>query len=398
MATVRKRKWEVAGEKREAWIADYSDQAGKRHLKTFRTKKLADTWLVGARHQIAQGTHTAETGSITIAVAAELWIEAGETERLERSTLKQYRNHIKHHLAPLIGDVTLAKLTAPAVEKFRDDLLKTRSRPMAKKILASLKSIVSEAQRRGLVGQNAALPVSVDMKKRDKRRLVVGKDIPTKAEINTLLQAAAGALRPLLTVSVFTGLRSSELRGLTWNDVDFDTRVLHVRQRADAWGTMGSPKSGAGEREIPMAPSVFNALREWKLECPRVKEDDQAVGVLGLVFPNGAGKVENHANIVNRGLAPLQVSAGVSVNKLDPAGKPILGKDGKAIKKARYGMHAFRHFFASWVIEQGFSPKRIQSLLGHSSIQMTFDVYGHLFPSLEDDHAKFAAAELAIVG
>jgi integrase len=59
---------------------------------------------------------------------------------------------------------------------------------------------------------------------------------------------------------------------------------------------------------------------------------------------------------------------------------------------------ALRHFCASWLIEQGFSPKRVQALLGHSSIQMTFDVYGHLFPSLEDDHAKFAAGELALVG
>jgi integrase len=57
-----------------------------------------------------------------------------------------------------------------------------------------------------------------------------------------------------------------------------------------------------------------------------------------------------------------------------------------------------RHFFASWAIEQGFSPKRLQAMLGHSSIQMTFDVYGHLFPNLEDDHAKLAAGELALVG
>jgi integrase len=65
--------------------------------------------------------------------------------------------------------------------------------------------------------------------------------------------------------------------------------------------------------------------------------------------------------------------------------------------RPKYGLHALRHFFASWAIEQGFSPKRLQALLGHSSIQMTFDRYGHLFPSLEDDHAKFAAGELALV-
>ena len=64
----------------------------------------------------------------------------------------------------------------------------------------------------------------------------------------------------------------------------------------------------------------------------------------------------------------------------------------------KYAFHSLRHFAASWLIEQGFSPKRLQSLLGHSTIQMSYDLYGHLFPSLEDDHAKFAAGELSIIG
>ena len=58
--------------------------------------------------------------------------------------------------------------------------------------------------------------------------------------------------------------------------------------------------------------------------------------------------------------------------------------------------YALRHFFASWAISEGFNPKRLQGLLGHSSIQMTMDVYAHWLPNLEDDHAKFAAGEAAI--
>jgi integrase len=87
-----------------------------------------------------------------------------------------------------------------------------------------------------------------------------------------------------------------------WDDVDFRRKVVHVRQRANLWCEIGAPKSAAGDREIPMAPMVVDALRE-----------------------------------------------------------------------------------------------RLQALLGHSSIQMTFDRYGHLFPSLEDDHAKLAAGELSLV-
>jgi integrase len=167
--------------------------------------------------------------------------------------------------------------------------------------------------------------------------------------------------------------------------------TIHVRQRADEWGTIGSPKSEAGHRTIPMAPPVLNALREWKLACPRVGASESTPGRLWLVFPNGAGKPQRHSNIINRGFDPIQVKAGVTVPR--PTAK---GDDGRPRLSAKYGMHALRHFFASWAIDRGFQPKRVQTLLGHASIQMTFDVYGHLFPNLDDDRAKFAAGAVGL--
>jgi integrase len=375
MASIRRRTWRNKDGTQTAWVADYFDQSGKRHIKTFKTKKEADAWLVNARGEVQRGVHTPESTSITVAEAAELWIETSELERLERSTLRQYRNHVDLHIKrSRIGIEKLARLSTPAIEAFRDDLLKKSSRPMARKVLTSLKSILSEAQRRGLSAHNPATPVKVDAKKREKAKLVVGRDIPSKEEIQTILSKAAGRWRPFFIAAVFTGMRASELRGLTWDDVDFERKVVHVRQRANLWCEIGPPKSAAGAREIPMAPMVLNALREWRMACPK--------GQLSLVFPNGSGKVESHANIANRGFYAIQREAG------------IIG----AGNSPKYGLHALRHFFASWAIERSFSPKRLQALLGHSSIQMTFDVYGHLFPSLEDDHAKFAAGELALVG
>ncbi len=157
--------------------------------------------------------------------------------------------------------------------------------------------------------------------------------------------------------AVFTGLRSSELRGLAWDHVDFKAKVIRVRQRADADGQIGSLKSASARRDIPMTPMVATVLKEWKLACPN--------GPLGIVFPNGVGNVKSHANIVQRGIGT--------------------------------GLHRYRHWFASWLIDQGFGPKRVQSLMGHSTIQMTFDTYGHLFPQ-DDDAERFAAGELALVG
>ena len=229
-----------------------------------------------------------------------------------------------------------------------------------------------EAQRCGLVAQNVALSVKVDPKKREKRKLEIGRDVPSKEEITKIFAAAEGRWRPLIIVAALAGLRGSEIRGLSWDAVDFERRVIHIKQHADLWGELGSPKSEAGDREVPMTPTVYNTLREWKLACPN--------GELNLVFPTGIGTVESHANIANRGWYAVQIAAGITY------------KDG-----AKYNLHGCRHFFASWAIEQGFSPKRLQGLLGHSSIQMVFDTYGHWFPSLEDDHAKFAAADAALM-
>src|ERR1700758_2611568 len=165
MAKVRKRTWTNKAGEQTAWIADYRDQAGERHIKTFDTKKAASAWLVTAQGEVARGVHTPEKASITVAEAAKLWIEKGELEKLERSTLRQYRNHVDLHIAPLIGAVKLARLSTPAIEAYRDGLLKKGcSRAMARKVLASLKSILGESQRRGLVAQNSAQPVRVDVK------------------------------------------------------------------------------------------------------------------------------------------------------------------------------------------------------------------------------------------
>ena len=231
-----------------------------------------------------------------------------------------------------------------------------------------------QKHRRGLVAQNAALPVKVDTKRRELKKLEVGIDTPGKDDVQRILTAVNGSRhRPLIITAVFTGMRASELRGLPWSAVDFDKRTITVRQRADEWGTIAMPKSHAGQREIPMSPTVLNTLREWKLACPK--------GDLDLVFPNSVGKVEPLSNIAQRVWRPLQRRAGL----VDDAGEPL------------FNFHTLRHFAASNWIALGFSPKRLQTLLGHSSVQMTFDRYGHLFPNAEDDHERVARGEIGLV-
>lgn len=388
MASVRKREWESRGQQKIAWVADYFDNTGKRRLKTFRTQREAKDWLSNTQHEIKQGVHTPTRASITVSKAGELWISQAETDGLERATVAQYRQHLGYHIEPFVGKVKLSELSPGMIQEFRNQLVASgRSRIMAKKVLSSLGAMLGTAMAAGKVARNVvreqarnARRHSID--KRHKKRLEVGVDIPTKNEIRAMLAKAGGRWRPLVIAAVFTGLRASELRGLRWDDVDFDRAVLTVRQRADRYGTIGSPKSDAGKREVPLAPMVVNALREWRLACPN--------GAQNLVFPNNKGNVDSLPNIHRRGLGALQFAAGIV--------EPSADNKGSSVTRPKYGLHSLRHAAASLFIEQGFTPKRVQALMGHSSIQVTFDTYGHLFPSQEEDQIAMQQLQARLVG
>lgn len=379
---MRKRKWtRASGETKESWLADYRDQAGKRRFKTFARKKDAVAWHAVANVEVSRGGHTPDSVSITVADAEAAWLRAGEAERLERSTLDQRRQHIDIHIVPRLGREKLSRLATPRVEAFRDDLLISgMSAVQAKKVLTSLKALLGHAQRQGSIAQNVSLPVHVKIDKCTARRLEVGVDIPTRGEIRAIVAAAEGRWRPLLITAIFTGLRASELRGLTWENIDLVKQKLHVRQRADRYNDVGAPKSEAGQRTVPLPPIAMNTLKEWRPACPN--------GPLDLVFPNGAGNVESLANIINRGLMPTLVAASVVTS----------------LGGAKYtGLHTLRDWYASWLINakrdggHELPAKVVQERLGHASILMTLDLYGHLFPE-PDEVAEMAAAESALLG
>ena len=107
-----------------------------------------------------------------------------------------------------------------------------------------------------------------------------------------------------------------------------------------------------------MGPVVGRSLRQWRLACPRSEA--------GLVFPTKRGTVQSHSNVLKRHFKPLCHKVGVDIR-----------------------WHDLRHFAVSLWIEQGFSIKEVMTFAGHSSVQMTMDRYGHLFPSA--DHQRGVA-------
>lgn len=364
------------------WMLDYRDQGGRRRGKLFSTRAEAVAHETRVRGEIAAGTHVADGASITVKEAAAIWLTACEANGLEAQTLHGYRNHVRH-IEPLIGDLKLNKLTAPAAQQFIDRLAADRNRPTVQKVVTSLKAIVAEAVRRGLAASNPLREVRVAVASRDEEPA----DFPTLDEVKALLERGD----TLIHTAVFTGMRASELRGLTWDNVDFKDAVIRVRQRADRFNKIGRPKSKAGRRDIPMGPHLLALLREWKLAQPKKQRGN------GLVFPDAAGGVEDHTTVYRR-FGALQLACDIAKPRLDGAGKPMIGPDGKPLLTQRYGLHAMRHACASLLIAQGWQAKRLQVFLGHASIGLTFDTYGHLFKDAEGDQKAMTKLEGALLG
>jgi integrase len=174
----------------------------------------------------------------------------------------------------------------------------------------------------------------------------------------------------LFYTALFTGMRRSELLGLAWRDVDFlycqlsITRSLHHLK--DGSYVFTQPKSAKSRRTIALSPSVVLLLKEHKekQELERVTlgkllaDDD-------LVFSTLEGK-PLRPNTITRAWVTLSVRAGV-----------------KAIR-----LHDARHTHASIMLKQGIHPKIVQERLGHSSIEMTLDIYSHVMPGIQEAAAK----------
>ena len=370
-----KRCWKTpSGAEKSAWVVSYS-LAGKRHIKTFTLKKAAETWRAQTLTKIVHGTHAPVSTSITVAKAAELWLEQCRADGLERATQEQYEQHIRLHIkagtrrfdpdqgrADVVSFVVLALAAGDRARLVAHDIARGEA--------GGLGVRQDSAQRcHDLNDRRAAFRAPPA----GERSAEPGHASGCEFRYPDMAEQRIGHWRPLIVTLVFTGLRASELRGLRWPDVNLAGGALHVRQRADRYQEIGKPKSAAGHRSIPLPPLVVTVLKEWWLACPK--------GPIGLVFPNKVGGVEVlHA--ITAAVKACQIKAG-------------LRGEGR---KPRYGLHSFRHACISLWIDQGFSPKRVQVWAGHSSIGITFGVYGHLFPDPEGDQAAMAHLQQALLG
>jgi integrase len=330
----------------------WSSKDGRSIRKTFPTMAAAKSWRRDAEAELSRG-RLRPPSPLTIEEAADELLDGMRTgvirtgksgHSYKPATIRSYERALQLRILPALGEVKISELrradVKALVKKLQGEGL---SGSTIKNTLDPLRVILREARDSEIISTDpmAGLRLPSDEVKRDR--------IATPEEAAVLIEAIPAEDRALWATAFFAGLRRGELRALRVRDLDLAKSEIAVERTWDDKEGDVAPKSDAGRRRVPMFGLLRGYLTDLLLDSRRGGED--------LVFGRTAEDPFVPSTVRNRALAAWE-TAGM---------EPI-------------GLHECRHSFASMLIDAGGNPKALQEALGHASIQMTWDRYGHLMP------------------
>ncbi|MGR4866049.1 tyrosine-type recombinase/integrase [Caulobacter sp. LARHSG274] len=386
------------------WRAVTMNALGKRISKVHALKSGASAWLKSVEGNPLVGA--ADKTMVDAADAHYRWfdtlVKAGAKEAVTRDGYGTARDeHLKADKA--FAALKFSELTTPLTQAFLDQRFEaTGSLDLVKRLRRVLVVWCDFAIRKGWLVVNIARPCKVETSQRpdeDEDRVT----IPEKAVLARLLQAAAQGDHPerdeaAVRILMFGGLRISELLGLPDTSVALGNQggEIRVRERLDRhYKVLGKLKSKKARRDIPIGPTAALAVRGWRIKRGPARgffhvnaqgERDQRPGRL---FPDpDGGPLWGYLDFIRDCWLPMLRRAGLVEMLPDSKGKnrPVQA----------FGPHALRHVAASLWISQNLMPKKVQELLGHSTLAMTMDLYGHLWKDKDEDADLARRSEAAI--
>lgn len=287
------------------------------------------------------------------------WLDR-QKARVKPSTWLHRRGHIVHHVAPSIGRVRLDRLTPAKVEDFTTSLVveKGLSPRTVAHIRGTLRQALNDAMRDGLVSINAAA-----LAKPPRQDHVEMKTL-TAVQVKKLLASTKNDRHgPLWALLVGAGLRLGEALALTWDDVDLEDGVVHVRRSYSRVGqgrwAVTDAKTKRSRRRIELPATTVAALIDLR--------DRQTVEMrdAGRLWQTHAHGQPLFTDEYGRLIEPTNYNRALT-KALKDAGLP------------HRRIHDLRHSFATLLLEQGVPLVTVSRLLGHGSISVTADVYSHV--------------------
>jgi integrase len=343
----------------------YTDDAGTERSKTFRFKADAEAFLTSVSHQLLAGTYIdPNAGKVTVKAQCEAWRK--NLAHLRPSSAVSLEQGFRVHLYPHLGNRPLSAVRPSDIAAWQRQLLKPEgplSPATVKRIRGQLSAMYKAAILDRVVNLNPVTGVRAPTV--DNAEIVP----LTPEQIRILETELPDRYRAVVSLVAGSGLRASEVFGLTVDRVDWLRRTVRVDRQLvgrEPGGApiFGPPKSAKSNRTVPLADVTVKHLAEHVRRYP----------TQGLLFTSARGGAITR-EVFGKAWRPVASLVGLESNQ---------------------GLHQVRHFYASILIDAGRSVKEVQARLGHASAVETLNVYAHLWPSNED--GTRAAIQAALVG
>lgn len=377
MSDIRKR----VGKKGSTYQVRYADPTSQTgySYKTFTTAKEARAFREDASKRGAGKSDR------TVAEAIDAWLKICQNEGRDgrppvSDATYRYYSYIADIMKSYAWRKRLRELTKPDVVAFRSWLITERGRYLAAKTLTYFHAVLAEMASRGHVASNVASGVSV----RQETRYSEPVQIPTHGEIKALLTAADELAnsknlqiaksweryRPMIYLAVDSGMRPQEYVAIAGRSLL--KAGVQVDRAIDGSGDLSVTKTPAARRFIELSPETLDMVVHYRDHIAIRNDHD-------LVFPTSSGHWQSLDNWRKRCFVAACEKAGLmDIEKVD----------GEEIAKPRYTPYALRHYFASMLIADGTDIAKIKTLMGHTDISTTFDVYAHLIRQAEDQKSQ----------
>jgi integrase len=360
----------------------YDRRSGRKIRKSFPTLAEARAWRRDVAAAVGRGTVRAPSRvTVREAMSAMLDGMAAGTVRTRSgdaykpSVIRSYSEAWRKHLEPALGGARLADVERRDVQRLADKLLAAGLSPSRiRNVLMPLRVLFRRAVQDGDVAMSPCERLRLPALRGRRDRIVSAEEA---ARLIDALPRAED--RAAWATALYAGLRAGELAALDWEHVDLAAGVIRVERSWDPKaGVFVEPKSRAGRRSVPLAAVLRDILIEHKLATGRSE---------GLVFGDGSRPLDAKT------LTRRAVRAWGRYNERETLAAEREGRKPRLLEPI--GLHEARHTFASLMIAAGVNAKALSTYLGHSSIQITFDRYGHLMPGNEEEAAGLLDAYLA---
>ena len=342
-------------------------------LGTYRTKTEAERALVRAEAEQIEGEWKPTPDNPgTVGEWAEKWLDGAH--HLKPSTRASYEIALRSHVLPQWGDTPVTKITRQDVADWVVKMVEAGQKPDRIRLnMVALRNTLNVAVDANVLGANPTIGVKRPQSKSHEMHPLTVEQIEALAEAISHPELKPGgngaqvgkSERPDLGLAVrltaYTGLRAGELWALRRKHLNLAHRTIRVMEAVTEVGgklVLGTTKTGAN-RAVTWPASLDEAIANHLATRPNDPDT--------LVFVSTAGTPMRHTNFMSQHFRPALARTGLP----------------KGIR-----FHDLRHTHASLLIAMGAHPKAIQERLGHSSITVTLDTYGHLMPGLGDELAR----------